>query len=84
MQRSRLNKQFNEAINFSIEGNCSIVAVGNSNPTSLESFQQPYRKAYEGKCLVILRANKKAGQIILRASGKVLISDKVIINTNEY
>ena len=44
-----LNPQFNNLINFSIEGEGKIVAVGNSNPTSIESFQQPYRKAYEGK-----------------------------------
>jgi beta-galactosidase len=76
-----LNPQFNNLITFSIEGEGKIVAVGNSNPKSVESFQQPYRKAYEGKCLVIVQANKKAGQIILHASGKRLSSDKIIIDT---
>jgi beta-galactosidase len=76
-----LNPQFNNLINFSIEGEGKIVAVGNSNPKSVESFQQPYRKAYEGKCLVIVQSNKKAGQIILHASGKGLSSDKIMINT---
>ena len=79
-----LNPQFNNLINFKIEGEGTIAAVGNGNPTSVESFQQPYRKAYEGKCLVIIRSKKKAGQIILNASGKGLKSDKIIINTNLY
>jgi beta-galactosidase len=77
-----IDPQFNETINFNIEGNGSIAAVGNSNPTSLESFQQPFRKAYEGKCLVIIRSNKKSGQIILKASGKGLTSDRIVIETN--
>jgi beta-galactosidase len=79
-----LNPQFNNIINFSIEGEGTIAAVGNSNPISVESFQQPYRKAYEGKCLVIIRSNKKAGQIILHTSGKGLTPDKIVINTKEY
>lgn len=76
-----LNPQFNDLIHFSIEGEGTIAAVGNSNPQSVESFRQPYRKAYEGKCLVIVRSKNKAGQIILHASGKGLASEKVIINT---
>jgi beta-galactosidase len=80
-KNGNLNPQFNRLINFSVEGEGTIVAVGNSNPTSVESFQQPYRKAYEGKCLVIVQSNSKAGQIILRASGKGLTSGKIIINT---
>jgi beta-galactosidase len=76
-----LNPQFNNLINFTIEGEGTIAAVGNSNPISMESFQQPYRKAYEGRCLVIVRSNKKAGQIILHASGKGLTSDRIVLNT---
>jgi beta-galactosidase len=76
-----LNPQFNNLINFSTEGEGKIVAVGNSNPISIESFQQPYRKAYEGKCLVIVQSNKKEGQFTLHATAKGLSSDKIIINT---
>lgn len=75
-----LNPQFNGRINFSIEGEGKIVAVGNSNPTSLESFQQPYRKAYEGKCLIIIQSNNKAGQFILRATCKGLSESRIVIN----
>jgi len=76
-----LNPQYNELIQFSIEGDGTIAAVGNSDPQSLESFCQPFRKAHEGKCLVIVRSNSKPGKIILKASGKGLYSEKILINT---
>jgi beta-galactosidase len=76
-----LNPQFNDLIHFSIEGEGTIAAVGNSNPKSVESFQQPYRKAYEGKCLVIIRSKSHAGQIILHANSKGLASEKIVIKT---
>jgi|GEM_PF-640587 len=76
-----LHPQYNDLINFRIEGEGTIEAVGNSNPRSVESFKQPFRKAYEGKCLVVVRSNKRAGQIILQATGKGLTSEKIIIHT---
>ncbi len=76
-----LNPQANNQINFSIEGNGKIVGVGNSNPTSVKSFQQPTRKAFDGKCLVIVQSTNDPGKIILTAKSKGLASDKIIINT---
>ena len=77
-----LNPQANNPINFSIEGEGKIVAVGNSNPTSIESFQQPTRTAFDGKCLVIVQSTNNSGDIILTAKGKGLTSEKIVINTN--
>jgi beta-galactosidase len=79
-----LNPHYNDVIHFSMEGEGSIVAVGNSNPQSVESFQQPFRKAYEGRCLVIIRSKNKEGQITLKASGKGLAQDKIVIDTKAY
>ena len=75
-----LNPNFNDLINFNIEGEGKIVAVGNSNPTSVESFKQPYRKAYEGKCLVVIQSESKPGGIKLAATGKGLVSGGVTID----
>ncbi|HEY9509036.1 MAG TPA: beta-galactosidase GalB [Verrucomicrobiae bacterium] len=47
-------------IHFEIEGPGEIVATDNGDATSLESFQLPDRNAFNGLCLVIVRA--KAGQ----------------------
>lgn len=57
-------------IRFEIEGAGSIAAVGSSNPKSTESFQLPRRKAYQGRCLVIVKSSGKAGKIKLVAKSE--------------
>lgn len=47
-------------IHFDVEGPGEIVATDNGDPTSLEPFQSHNRNAFNGLCLVIIRA--KAGQ----------------------
>jgi len=71
----------NDLIDFEVNGEGKLKAVGNSNPLSTESFQQPHRKAYEGKCLAIVQSTDRSGSIILTAKSKGLGSDKIVINT---
>ncbi|MFT3844214.1 MAG: glycoside hydrolase family 2 TIM barrel-domain containing protein [Lacibacter sp.] len=59
-------------IYFSTKGVGKVVAVCNTDPLSLESFQQPKRKVFEGKCLVVVQSTGTAGAIILTAKGKGL------------
>lgn len=54
-------------VTFTIEGEGELIAVANSNPMSTESFQQAYRKAWRGECLVILKSGKQKGNIKLTA-----------------
>jgi beta-galactosidase len=54
-------------VQFSISGAGAIAGVDNGLQTSHESFQAPYRKAFNGKCLVVVRSTDRAGRIILRA-----------------
>jgi len=61
------NSKAENFLQFEIEGPGEIVAVASSNPMSTESFQQPQRKAWQGKGLVIVKSQKKAGEIVLRA-----------------
>ena len=61
-------------IYFDISGNGSIVGVDNGSPISMESFKKPYRKAFYGKCLVIVQGGKKGGSILMKASSENLIS----------
>jgi beta-galactosidase len=68
-------------INFQVKGSGVIAAVGNGNPVSLESYQQPFRKAYEGKCLLIIKSKDSAGPIEVSASGKGILADKIIIKS---
>lgn len=57
---------------FAVEGPGSIIGVGNANPVSTESFQQPQRKAWQGRALVIVKSGKRPGRIILRATAQGL------------
>lgn len=59
-------------IRFELEGPGTIVGVANGNPVSLESFQQPQRKAWQGRCQVIIKAGKGAGKITLKAKAEGL------------
>jgi beta-galactosidase len=68
-------------IKFSIKGEGKQAAVGNGNPKSVESFQQPYRKAYEGKCLLIIKATNKEGKIEINAASGGLVADKIELMT---
>jgi beta-galactosidase len=47
------------SVHFEITGSGEIVATDNGDPTSFEPFQSHDRKAFNGLCLVIVRA--KAG-----------------------
>ena len=69
-------------IEFSVSGEGIIKAVGNGDPTSLESFVKPFRKTFNGKCMVLIQSTKTAGEITLKATNKSLIEDEITIKTN--
>ena len=54
-------------VEFSIEGNGFIAGVDNGSPISLERFKAGKRKAFYGKCLVVVQNNGKKGDIKLDA-----------------
>ncbi len=66
------NPKAENLIYFTIEGEGTIVGVGNSNPVSLESYQLPQRKAWQGRCMVVIKSIHKTGNIILKASSNGL------------
>jgi beta-galactosidase len=56
-------------VRFAVEGPGRVVAVDNGNPASVESFQAPERKAFNGLALVVVRTQKGSpGSIRLRAT----------------
>jgi beta-galactosidase len=73
------NPQSENQINFEISGPGKIVAVASSNPMSTESFQQPQRNAWKGRCLVIVKSEKKTGEIVLKAKSEGLPSGELVI-----
>ena len=66
-------------IKFSVNGDASIVGVGNANPVSLESYQLQQRKAWKGRCLVIIKTGKSSGKITLNVKCDNLKPAKIIL-----
>ena len=55
-------------IEFSVTGPAGIAGVDNGSQTSLESFVEPRRHAFYGKCLVVVRNNGTKGEAELKAT----------------
>jgi beta-galactosidase len=68
-------------IKFNLEGPGTIAGVGNANPMSTESYLQPQRRAWQGRCLVVVKSDKKEGKLILKASVEGLSPAQLMINT---
>ncbi len=77
------NPKAENLVKFETEGVGTIVGVGHANPMSLESCQLPQRKAWQGRCLVIVKASDIPGQITLKASVEGMPSSKVVIPTKK-
>lgn len=69
-------------INFKLSGNATIAAVGNGNPSDMSSFQQPHKKAYQGRAQVILKSSWKRGLATLTASAPGLKENTIQIQIN--
>lgn len=54
---------------FDVEGSATIAGVDNGCQTSMERFKDNKRKAFFGKCLVVLQSTKQKGNIRLTAKG---------------
>jgi beta-galactosidase len=67
-------------VTFEIDGPGTIVGVGNGNPRSLESYQASERKAWRGKCLVIVKSAKSRGEIKLKAVAEGMKAASININ----
>ncbi len=60
-------------IHFNVEGPGEIIAVGNGDSATVEPFVANYRRAFNGKALVIVRSKRgQAGEISLSAFSKEL------------
>lgn len=79
---SNLCPDADQLINFEVSGAAFIAGVDNGSPTSLESFKASHRKAFHGKCLVVLQNNGEEGEIQLTASSDGLKTADLIVNAN--
>jgi beta-galactosidase len=75
------NPNAEKLVRFSVEGEGTLAAVGNSKPTSLESFQQPQRTTYEGCYLAILKSKRTPGVIKLTARADGAGESSIVVKT---
>ncbi|HTY89173.1 MAG TPA: glycoside hydrolase family 2 TIM barrel-domain containing protein [Candidatus Acidoferrum sp.] len=61
-------------VRFEISGAGELAAVGSGNPRLPESFQQPKRTTFEGRCLAIVRPLGRSGKVTLQAEADGLAS----------
>lgn len=67
---------------FKIEGPAIIAGVDNGNPVSHESFKAPQRRAFHGKCLVVLQSTDRPGVVKLTATAAGLKPVTIDLTTN--
>jgi beta-galactosidase len=75
------NPNADNLVHFTIEGPGVIAGVGNANPVSVESYQLPQRKAWHGRCMVIIKSKKSAGDIVLKATSPGLSDAEIVIRS---
>ena len=75
------NPDAENLVSFSVEGPGTIIGVGNANPVSLESYQLPQRKAWHGRCLVVVKSEETSGKIMVKASSGSLKSADIEIES---
>jgi beta-galactosidase len=65
-------------VHFELDGDSAFIAgVDNGSPISMERFKDNQRKAFYGKCLVVLQASK-AGKTELKATSDGLEVGKIV------
>jgi beta-galactosidase len=77
------NPKAENTVKFTIEGPGKIIGTGNANPLSLESYTAPERKAWQGRCLVVIKSDLAEGKISLKASSPGLSPASIVISSTE-
>ncbi len=64
----------NNLIYFTLEGNAMIAGTDNGNPVSMESFKSHEKRAFNGKCLLVIKSGTTTGPVKVTASSESLQS----------
>jgi beta-galactosidase len=68
-----------DLVSFKIAGPGVIAAVDNGDNSIIEPFQASARRAYQGRCYAMIKANAARGKIILAASAPGLAGASITI-----
>ena len=66
---------------FKVKGAGSYCAGANGDPISLESFQEPHMKVFNGMMTAIVSSTEEPGEIVLEASSKGVKKGIIVITT---
>ena len=67
-------------IGFDVNGPVRLIGVDNGDLTSNEAYQTNRRKAFQGRCLAVLRAGKDTGEAELLVTAEGLPAQKIKIS----
>ena len=69
-------------VTFDVQGAGFIAGVDNGSPISMERFKANHRKAFYGKCLVVIQNNGEDGSISLKATADGLQEAGTTLNAD--
>jgi beta-galactosidase len=69
-------------ISYTIDGPGKIIGVDNGDPLDISDYKTNTRKAFRGKCLLMVQTTDSKGQIRIKANSEGIHSDEVIIDVN--
>ncbi len=78
------NPKAENLLKYEIDGPGTIVGLANANPVSTESYQQPQRKVWQGRSLVIIKAEDHPGEIHLKVTSPGLNTSEITINSMAF
>jgi len=81
-KRGTLVPGADDLVSFKAEGAGFVAAVDNADNNSHEPYQATQRKAFQGTCLALLKANAARGKIKLTATAQGLKTATVEINVS--
>jgi len=81
--QGRLQPNAVNEVQFSVSGPGRIMAVGNGDGTSKESYQGDHRALFEGRALVVVRTSRTPGEIHLKASAPGLSAADVTVRSEQ-
>ncbi len=68
----------NNELSFQVEG-ATIIATGNGDPTDHTPFISNHRKAFNGKCLIILKKKDQSSPVKLKVKSKGMKEATVVV-----
>ena len=66
-------------VTFAVDGSAFIAGVDNGSPISMEKFKDNHRKAFYGKCLVVIQNNGQTGSVKVTATADGLGKSVTVI-----